>query len=261
MDDPNVFSDEKKLIRKIFAQAKLTPLFEDRPLRSGHYVQIKCKEYHNIMLRIMNGEFFSYNKPALNLRKVKLPLTEAKLGELKRKLLVLKDLQKKLARTNIKKFMGDLLDWTTHPNKQEAIVKLLQYKKIVAQYAKHDGPVFRGVVLSKSEFNDLKAGRPHVYTRPSSWADNLRTAQRYAKGYSNTRMLENGDRVGVVFKLDAPKVLFNVPAFVKANPNIVALAEANIYADHLETGSLYESEIITAPIALTYGDIVWSKKS
>lgn len=265
MPNLKMFKAEAALIQKIFKSVNLTPVFEVRNYRHNsvlneYYLQIKCKEYHHIILRIINWELISINKPALNLRKVKYPLTESKLGELKRKLTLLNEVHKKLARTSIKKFMGDLLSWTSKPNNQEAISNLLKYKRIVSKYAKHEGDVFRGIVLTRAEWNELKSGKNHEYTRPSSWANNLRTAQRYAKGYSTTRMIEAGDRVGIVFKATTPKVIFNVPAFVKANPNIVALAEANIYSEHLEPGSLYEAEIIVAPITLTYKDVVWTKR-
>lgn len=261
-----MFAIEIDLIKKVFKDLKLTPIFEVRPqnlpnLRADqYYLHINCREYHSIMLRIQNGYFFSHNVPALKLRKVVLPLTEGKLNELKRKLNALKETHRKLARTNIKKFMEILLSWTTVPNNQKAMASLLTYKKIVAKYNKHEGDVFRGIVLTDEEYKALKSGKIHSYNLPSSWANNLRTAKRYAKGYSNSRLISAGSRVGVVFKVRSPKVIFNVPAFVKANPNVVVLAEANIYNSKLEAGSLYEAEIILAPITLTYKDVVWTKK-
>lgn len=259
------FETEIALISEVFKKVKLTPLFEVRPYKQNstaneYYLHINCKEYHGIMLRIMDGELFSHNKPALNLRKIKLPLNRSKLNRLYEKLKIIKELHGRLAKTNIKKFMGDLLEWTSIPNNQEAISKLMQYKRILSKYAKHDGSVFRGVILTKEELDVLKSGRLYVLNRPSSWANNLKTAQRYAKGYSGVSAVQSGNSIGVVFKADSPNVIFNVPAFVKANPNIMILAEANIYAPHLEPGSLYEAEIIVAPITLSYKNVIWTKK-
>lgn len=241
------------LLRRIFSELKLKIKIEDHRF----FFLISCEEFPFQILQLMPNKLVNHNKHLINFRQCSSPLTPRKLRNMRSQLENLVKMRRKLMGSKMNNFMRDLLTWTSIPNDQRAMNKLISYKSILWKYAIHKRPVYRGIVLNLDEYRELMSGKPHRYDRISSWAGNLKAAIRYAKNYSMSACYAKGRAVGVVFEAQDLPVLFNVPLFVKENMRLARYAESGAFGFELEPASLYESEIIVGPCKVDKSNIVY----
>jgi hypothetical protein len=218
-------------------------------------VQVKLSEYPLITIRLDKFGVRSLFKESLTFRKVALKDYEKKIPyiveSIKKALVLLRNTPLSLEELS---FFRHVINWTTTPGQFNSAEKLKK-SKLSTGYRK-GGILYRGVVLSISDFDKFKSTGVLKHKKYNSWTYSLKEALRFSKGESMPKN-QGSEFMAIVFKKDikSNQIVLNLPQMIQSNLNFLRLAESGFFGPSTEPGTLYSDEVILKPLVLKILDI------
>jgi hypothetical protein len=243
------------LITDAIKAAGFKPSVSKRNLGSKHFYHISVEKLPYVMLRVMPDGVFNHNANVLgSWKKANLPFTPRKFVNITKELTAIKPL---LSDKSIKvraRLLVDIMSWTTTPNNQEALQKILRYGNLLKPYADKVPVLYRGMRVSADQLKEIKRNGLTL-TNPTSWTLNPKKARIYATGRAGTSLDRiDGSSYGIIFQLTDQKVMLDIHTFVQKNSDLIKLAELGALPGgdsySYEPGTLVEEESIVDKIQL-----------
>lgn len=243
------------LITDAIKAAGFKPVVSKRNAGSRHFYHISVEKLPFVMLRVMPEGVFNHNKSVVSSWKTaNAPFTGRKFLNITKELNVIKPMLKDNSLKVRGRLLIDIMSWTTTPNNQDALQKILRYGNLLKPYADKVPVLFRGMRVSADQLKDIKRNGL-LLTSPTSWTLNHKKARIYATGRAGTSLTQiEGSSYGIIFQLTDQKVMLDIHTFVQKNADLIKLAEygalpgGDTYS--YEPGTLVEEESIVDKIQL-----------